>query len=184
MHGSETIKRWFAVFTTPRHEKRVEEHCHIRGIESFLPLYPSRRQWKDGSKKTLQLPLFPSYIFVRIGCGERIPVLEVPGVISIVGGSQPSLALSNVYIDALRAGVHQGRIEPHPYLTVGMMVRINSGPMAGAEGILLRTKNNCRVVLTLEMIMRSITVEVEMGDIAPVGRVSCNRQFGLDAHCG
>lgn len=169
---SGTPKNWFAVFTVPRHEKRVEIHLHLRGIENFLPLFQKQRHWKDGSKGMLQLPLFSSYLFVRIGLGERVPVLKVPGVISIVGGGTQPLPVPDSYIHFLREGLVLGKIEPHSFLAAGTKVRIRSGVMAGMEGILLRKKNNFRVVLTLEMIMKSVTVEVEMEDIEPVGRIS------------
>jgi transcription antitermination factor NusG len=165
-------KNWFAVFTVPRHEKRVEEHFRVREIESFLPLYQTQRQWKDGSKWMLQLPLFSSYVFARIGRGGRVSVLEVPGVISIVGSVRESLPVADSYIHFLREALLQGKIEPHPYLTTGARVRIRSGVMAGMEGVLLHKKNNFRVVLTLEMIMKSVKVEVAMDDIEPVGRAS------------
>ena len=170
---SAMAKNWFAVFTAPRHEKRVEEYFRVREIESFLPLCQTPRQWKDGSKGTLQLPLFSSYIFARIGGGGRIPVLATPGVISIVGGGRESMSVPDSYIHFLQEGLRQGKIEPHPYLTSGTRVRIRSGVMAGMEGILLRRKNDFRVVLTLEMIMKSVRVEVELDDIEPVGRASC-----------
>lgn len=161
-------KMWFAVFTMPRHEKRVEEHFQIRGIESFLPLYEKKSQWKNGLKKVLKLPLFSNYIFVNIDNGSHMPVLTVPGVVSVVGSRREKLPISNSYIETLREGLQHGKIEPHDYLTQGAKVRIRSGAMAGMEGWLLRKKNNCRVVLTLETIMRSISVEVEMNDIEPI----------------
>jgi transcription antitermination factor NusG len=169
--NSET-KNWFAVFTTPRHEKQVEEYFRILEIESFLPLTRASRRWKDGSKGIVELPLFPSYTFVRIGCGERIPVLSVPGVLSIVGGGRKSMSISDSYIHFLRKGLQEGKIEPHAYLESGTKVRIRSGAMAGMEGILLRKKNDFRVVLTLEMIMKSVKVEVELDNIELVGRSS------------
>jgi transcription antitermination factor NusG len=172
-NGLNAAKNWFAVFTVPRHEKRVEAHFRLREIENFLPLYQRQRQWKDGSKGMLQLPLFSSYIFVRIGWDGRVPVLKVPGVISIVGCGPQPLPIPDSYIHGLREGLRQGGIEPHPYLTAGARVRIRSGAMAGMEGVLVRKKNSFRVVLTLEMIMRSVTVEVEMEDIEPVRRTSC-----------
>jgi len=178
--GSDIARNWFAVFTVPRHEKRVEEHFLLRKIENFLPLYRRERQWKDGSKGMLQLPLFPNYIFVRIGHGERVSVLRVPGVISIVSGPKP-LPVPDSYIHFLREGLRHGKIEPHPYLTAGTRVRIRSGVMAGLEGVLLRKKNNFRVVITLEMIMRSVTVEVEIEDVEPVSRITCASQLQLAA---
>lgn len=167
-----TTKDWFAVFTTPRHEKRVEEHFRVREIESFLPLCRIRREWKDGSKVTVQIPLFPNYIFVHIERSERVPVLEVPGVLSIVGGGRESMSISGSYIYGLQEGLRQGKIEPHSHLTAGMRVRIRSGVMAGMEGILLRKRSDLRVVLTLQMIMKSIKVEVEMDEIEPVDPAS------------
>jgi transcription antitermination factor NusG len=171
-NGVATAKNWFAVFTAPRHEKRVEEHFRVREIESFLPLCQMQRKWKDGSKGVLQIPLFSSYIFARIGCGGRLPVLSIPGVISIVGGGRESSSVPDSCIRFLREGLRQGKIEPHPYLVSGTKVRIRSGVMAGAEGILIRKKSDFRVVLTLEMIMKSMRVEVELDDIEPLGRTS------------
>jgi transcription antitermination factor NusG len=167
-------KNWYAVFTAPRHEKRIEEHFRVRDIESFLPLSRTRRKWKDGSKGILQLPLFPNYIFARIGCGGRVPVLAIPGVISIVGGGRESMSVPDSYIHFLQEGLKQGRIEPHPYLASGAKVRIRKGAMAGMEGILLRKKNDFRVVLTLDMIMKSVKVEIEIDDVEPVGRTTCS----------
>jgi transcription antitermination factor NusG len=169
-HDPGITKNWFAVFTTPRHEKRIESHFGLRRIENFLPLYEKQRQWKDGSKGTLHLPLFSNYIFARIGWDQRVAVLKVPGVISIVGrGMEP---VADAYIHFLREGLRLGKIEPHPYVAIGTRIRIRSGVMSGMEGVLLRKKNNFRVVLTLEMIMKSVTVEVAMEDIEPVVRFS------------
>jgi len=166
-------KSWFAVFTVPRHEKRVETHLGLREIENFLPLCQKQRQWKDGSKGLLQLPLFSNYIFVRIDREGRVPVLRVPGVISIVGFGQQPLPVADSYIHCLREGLRQGKIEPYPYhLKEGTRVRIRSGVMAGMEGVLIRRKNSFRVVLALEMIMKSVMVEVEMEDIEPIGLIS------------
>ena len=165
-------KNWFAVFVTPRHEKHVDKHCRVRGIESYLPLLEKLSQWKDGSRRLLQLPLFPNYIFVRIGCGGRASILQLPGVILIVGAGRQRLPVPDAYIHFLQEGLRQGKIEPHPYLTVGTRVRIRFGVMAGTEGILIRKKNKFRVVITLDMIMKSVTVEVGIEDIEPVDHIS------------
>lgn len=177
LDGSEEAKNWFAVFTVPRHEKRIEEHFRLREIESFLPLYHREREWKDGSKGMLQLPLFSSYIFVRIGCHGRVPVLQVPGVITIVGCGRQPLAVPDSYIHWLREGLRQSKIELHPFLVAGARVRVRSGAMAGMEGVLLRRKNSFRVVLTLEMIMKSVMVEVATEDIEPVDRTLCASEY-------
>jgi transcription antitermination factor NusG len=161
----------------------VETHFCYREIENFLPLYNKQREWKDGSNGILHLPLFSSYIFVRIGCGERVRVLKVPGVISIVGGGPQPLPVPDSYIHFLREGLRHGKIEPHPDLPVGARVRIRSGVMAGMEGTLLRRKNSLRVVLTLSMIMKSVTIEVDMEDIEPVVRTAHDTPAGCEAIC-
>ena len=99
-------------------------------------------------------------------------MLEVPGVISIVGGGRESLPVSESYIHFLQEGLRQGKIEPHPYLTAGTRVRIRSGMMAGMEGVLVRTKGKYRVVVALEMIMKSVMVEVEVEEVEAVREAS------------
>ena len=168
-------KNWFAVFTISRHEKRVEQHLRVRNIENYLPLFQMQRRWKDGSKGMLQIPVFCNYIFVRIGRDGRIPVLKVPGVISIVGFGLDPCPLLDSYVHFLREGLREGKIEPYPYLTEGARVRIRNGIMAGFEGVLLRNKSSCRVVITVEMIGKSVSVEVSKEDIEPVGRTGPGR---------
>lgn len=171
--------RWFAVYTVSRHEKRVAQHLTHRQIEFYLPLYRSERKWSDGSRVTLDLPLFPGYLFVHIKRTERTQVLSVPGTLAVVGGTGREAApLPDAAIEALRTGLHLRRAEPHPLLTVGQWARIRSGALAGMEGIVLRKKNSCRVVLTLEHIQRSIAVEVDGDDLEPVsGNALCGVKF-------
>jgi transcription antitermination factor NusG len=162
--------KWFAVYTASRHEKRVAQHLTQRQIEFYLPLYRSQRKWRDGSRVTLDLPLFPGYLFVHIKRTERTRVLDVPGALAVVGGNgREPVPLPDAAIEALRTGLHLRHAEPHPLLTVGQRARIRSGAMAGLEGIVLRKKNSFRVVLTMEHIQRSIAVEVDGDDLEPLG---------------
>jgi transcription antitermination factor NusG len=161
--------RWFALYTTCRHEKRIALHLRQREIEHYLPLYRSDRKWRDGSRVTLDLPLFPGYIFVHIKRSERVSVLSVPGALSVVGGTGGEPApVPDSAIEALRSGLQERRIEPHPLLRVGQMARIRSGAFAGMEGVVVRKKSGFRVVLTLEQIMQSIAVEVDEEDLEPI----------------
>lgn len=162
------VSHWYAVYTTARHEKAVAEHFVQRNIESFLPLYRTMRLWKNGCKMTLQLPLFPCYIFVRIGRSERVRVLEVPGVLTLVGSASEPAPLPESEIEALRIAIPQINCEPHPYLVVGERARIRAGALAGMEGVLLRKKNGLRVVLSLDLISQSVAVEVDANDVEPV----------------
>ena len=162
--------RWFAVYTTCRHEKRIAQHFTQRQIEHYLPLYRSERKWRDGSRVTLELPLFPGYIFVHISKAERVSVLSVPGALAVVGGTggEPA-ALPDSAIEALRAGLSERRIEPHPLLRIGQAARVRSGAFAGMQGIVVRKKNGFRVVITLVQIMQSIAVEMDEHDLEPIG---------------
>jgi transcription antitermination factor NusG len=166
--GPETSPRWFALYTTPRHEKHVSEILAQRQIETFLPLYRTTRRWKKSRPVDLELPLFPTYVFVRIAQGARGAVLGMPGVVSIVGSAREPWPVPDPDIEAIRLGLQMGKIEPHPYLTVGERVRIKAGVMTGVEGVLVRKKNALRVVLSLDAIMRSVALEVDADDIEPV----------------
>jgi transcription antitermination factor NusG len=161
-------QQWFAAYTTPRHEKHVSDILTDRRIENFLPLYRTNRQWKKSRPVVLELPLFPAYVFVRITRHARGSVLGTPGVLSIVGSAREPWPLPDFEIDALRSGLLERKIEPHPYLVVGERVRIKAGMMAGVEGVLVRKKNEFRVVLTLDAIMQSVAVEVDADDVVPV----------------
>jgi transcription antitermination factor NusG len=162
--------KWFAVYTISRHEKRVAQHLTQRQIEYYLPLYRSERKWSDGSRVTLDLPLFPGYLFVHIKRTERVRVLDVPGALAVVGGTgREPVALPDEAINTLRTGLHMRRVEPHSFLTVGQRARIRSGALAGMEGVVVRWKNRFRVILTLEHIQRSIAVEVGGDDLEPLG---------------
>lgn len=153
---------WFAVYTTCRHEKRVAQHMEQREIEHYLPLYVTKRKWRDGSKVVLELPLFPCYIFVRMLRAERSKVLSVPGALAVVNGTGGEAApVPDAAILALQQGIATGKVEPHPLLTVGQRVRIHSGPFAGMSGVIARRKSSFRVVLTLQQIMQSVAIEVD-----------------------
>jgi transcription antitermination factor NusG len=160
--------KWFAAYTTPRHEKVVARHLQSRHIESFLPLYSSVRRWKNGCRVAVEQPLFPSYLFVHIPRREAVRVLQIPGVVSLVSVGREPAALPNSEIESLRSSLPLRHFEPHPYLVVGEKVRITAGSLEGLVGVLVRRKNDCRVVLTLELIMQSVAVEIGIDEIEPL----------------
>jgi transcription antitermination factor NusG len=162
------VPQWFAAYTTTRHEKAVAQHFAMRNIEAFLPLYKAQRLWKNGCKMNLELPLFPSYVFVRVPVRERVRVLEVPGVLSLVTAAGKPVPLPDADVEALRSSLPFVKCEPHPYLKVGERARIKSGTLEGMEGILLRKKGMLRVVLSLDLIMKSVAVEVDADNVEPV----------------
>jgi transcription termination/antitermination protein NusG len=160
--------RWYAAYTCANHEKQVAEQLRERSVEHFLPLYETVHRWRD-RRVRLHLPLFPGYVFVRLPLHDRLKVLQVPSVARLVGFGGLPTALPEHEIETLRGSLGGGlRAQPHPYLTVGRRVRINKGPLVDLEGILLRKKSNLRVVLSVDLIMRSIAVEVDAADIEPL----------------
>jgi len=162
------VPRWYAAYTSANHEKRVAEILRAREVEYFLPVYSSLRKWKD-RRVQLELPLFPGYLFVHMGLRDRLKILQVPGVAHLVGFGGTPTALPDAEVDALRAGQASGvRAEPHPFLTAGRRVRIKTGPLAGMEGILVQRKGKCRVVISIELIQRSVAVDADAADVEVV----------------
>jgi transcription antitermination factor NusG len=156
---------WYALYTYPRHEKCVAQQIERHSISCFLPLYRSVRRWKD-RRKELDLALFPGYVFVRIGFEDRLRVLQLPSVVRLVGFNNQPAALPDEEIDQLRERLARGvYLEPHPYLRVGRRVRVCRGPMTGLAGIIVRRKERCRVVFSVDLIMRSVAVEVDESDV-------------------
>ena len=162
--------RWYAAHTCAHHEKRVREHLEQKSVESFLPTYESVRRWKD-RRMRLRLPLFPGYLFVRMAMADRLRVLRVPGVVRLVGLNGKPSALPDEDIAALQEALVCGvRAEPHRFLTAGRRVRVKHGPFKGRQGILLRRKGNLRLVLSIDLIMRSVVVDVDRADVEPILR--------------
>lgn len=156
---------WYALYTFPRHEKLVARQIERRRITSFLPVYRSIRRWKD-RRKELELALFPGYVFVRMDLEDRLQVLQVRGVVRLVHFNRRPAAIAAEEIEALRcklSGAH--RIEPHPYLNRGRRVCVRSGPMQGLEGIVVRRKDRYRIIFSIDLIQRSVAVEVDEADL-------------------
>jgi transcription antitermination factor NusG len=159
---------WYVIMVRSNHEKRIAQALNDRDIEHFLPCYRSIRQWKD-RRVTLELPLFPGYVFVRICLNERLRVLTVPHVFSFVGTANSASTVPESEIDSIRRGVEHGRAEPHPYWTAGEEVLVSQGPMCGLTGILLRQQGNSRVVVSVQAIARSFVLEIDSACIQPLG---------------
>jgi len=160
---------WYAVYTRSRHEKRVSRQLEGMSVATFLPAYESVHRWNDRNAVVSQ-PIFPGYVFARIGMADRIQILSVPGVINFVGAPGRPCPIPDEELNALRAcWEHRLRMEPHPYLVVGRRVRIRQGSLADMEGILVRKKGQFRLVLSVNLITRSVAVEVDAQDVVPAG---------------
>jgi len=167
--------RWYAVHTNVNQEKQVALQFGQRSIEHHLPLYESERHWKD-RRVRLQMPLFPGYLFVRIVLRDRFRVQQMPTVVRLVSFAGVPVPVSENEIHALQNCLARGqRVEPHPYLQAGRRVRVRRGFLEGLEGIIQRRKNKTRLIVSFELIMRSVSVEIEEADL-----VSVNLDCGPD----
>ena len=154
-------RRWYAVFTVPQNEKSAVRHLELRNVESFLPTYETVRVWKNRQRVKTILPLFPAYLFVHVDCGERVKVLQTPGVLHIVGNGRNHIPLEDAEVEFLRSGFNGRPAEPYSELVVGERVRIKTGVMQGVEGTLVRKHSSLRFVLTLSLINQHAAVEVD-----------------------
>jgi transcription antitermination factor NusG len=161
------MQHWYAVSVRPRHEKQVTRNLEYKGLRSFLPVYRSVRRWKD-RRKELDLALFPGYVFVNLSTHDRRGVLQAPGVLQFVTFQGHPAPIPDEDIRALESSLTSGlRPQPHPYLRQGKKVRIRSGPLMGAEGIMVRRKEGFRLVISIDLIMRSVMLEVDESDVEP-----------------
>ena len=162
------VERWYAVSVRPRYEKLVTHHLRHRGLNCFLPLYRSVRRWRD-RRKELDMALFPGYVFVNLNARDRLGVLRAPGVLRFVTFQGQPATVPESEIRALESSLSAGlRLQPHPYLRQGKKVRVKSGPLMDAEGIMVRRKEGFRLVLSVDLVMRSVMLEVDEGDVEPL----------------
>lgn len=159
---------WFAVQVRPRYENIAASLLRAKGYDEFLPLYTSRRRWSD-RVKNIELPLFPGYLFCRMDPLLRLPVLMTPGVISIIGVGRIPVPVEDSEIEAVRTIVQSGvSAEPCPFLHVGQRVEITDGPLAGIDGQLIECRNSHRLVVSVPLLQRSVSVELQRGWVSPL----------------
>lgn len=167
--GAGTKRHWLAAYTKARHETMVARQLEAKAVAHLLPTYLRTSHWSDRVKRSMA-PLFPGYVFVQVGDEERVRVLQTAGVVNIVSVAGKPAPLREEEVAMLRACVERPReFEPHPYLRVGQKVRVKHGPFAGWQGILTLKKNASRLVVSVEQIMQSVSVDLNGADVEPVG---------------
>jgi transcription antitermination factor NusG len=166
---------WYAVQVKTTHEKRVAWQLDQRLIEHFLPLYRERRRWSDRIKE-LELPLFPGYVFCRFTLRTRATVLKTPGVHRVVGiGSMPA-PIEDHEIASIQEAQRSGLgVRPHPFLRNGQRVRVEGGPFKGLEGFITDIRRRDRLILSINLLHRSIALEIDGAWVTPIPLSSLNR---------
>lgn len=175
---------WWALYTRHQHEKTVADMLTAKGFDVFLPLYESTRRWRDRTK-ILSLPLFPCYVFVRGGLDRKLQVVTTPGIHMILYRGDRVATIPNMEIEAIqRAVAGSYRVEPHPFLKCGMTVRVVRGALEGVKGILIRKKNQCRLILSVDMLAQAVAVEVHAADVEPSGNTASSMSISAPQVAG
>jgi transcription antitermination factor NusG len=160
--------RWYALHVRSRFERVVARNLEGKGIEGFLPLYRTRHRWSDRVKE-IELPLFPGYVFCRLDIRDRLPVLTIPGVHSVVGVAKQPLPVDECQLNDIRSLLSSGlSCEPWPFLAVGQTVRIENGALAGVQGTIVSVKNQFRLVISVHLLQRAVAVEIDRESVSLV----------------
>jgi len=165
------VPQWYAVMSRSRHERLIAGALTSLGIRTLLPLVSETHRWSD-RRKVVDVPLFPGYVFVQIPNSReaQVAVLRTTGVVRFVGNQSGALAIPDREIDDVRAVLsHKMNCSPFPFLKIGQRVRIVGGSLDGVEGILLRRDSEHKLVISIELIQRSLAVSVCNFDVEPVG---------------
>jgi transcription antitermination factor NusG len=159
---------WFALRVKPRFEKSVATIARNKGYEEFLPLYQCRRKWSD-RYQSVELPLFPGYVFCQLNSEFRLPLLTIPGALHFIGVGRVPAPIDAEEIAALQAAMRSGLwAEPWPFLSAGQRVRLEEGPLAGLEGLLIQIREKQRLVVSVTLLKRSVAVEIERDWVRPL----------------
>lgn len=160
-------RAWYAVHTRSNFEKRIVHELGCKDIETFLPTFHEIHRWKD-RKKAVEIPYFPGYVFARIEDlpERRLDLLRTTGTVRILGNGNDIEPIPDMQISRLQRLVESSLVAcAHPFLKEGSQVRVKSGPLQGVEGLLVQFKNQNRLLLSLDLLARSVTTEIDLCDI-------------------
>jgi transcriptional antiterminator NusG len=159
---------WLALRVRSNHERTASIHLRDRGYEEFSPSYKTERRWSD-RKKIIERSLFPGYVFCRLDPFNRLPVLTIPGVVGLIGFGNWPTPIPDREIENIRTMVRSGLlITPWPFLDPGQAVLIERGPLAGVEGVLQAIKGHVRLVVSINLLQRSVSTEVDRSWVRPL----------------
>lgn len=158
---------WYALRVRSNQERVAATHLRARGLEEFAPMYRTEQQWSDRKKKVDQF-LFPGYVFCRVNPVDRLPALSVPGAITLIEFGSGPVPIPPNEIENVRKMVCSGLlVAPWPFLDAGQSVVIEQGPLSGVEGILQQIKKTFRLVVSIQILQRSVSVEIDRGWVRP-----------------
>ncbi|MGH9545443.1 MAG: transcription termination/antitermination protein NusG [Terriglobales bacterium] len=162
------VTRWYALYVRSRHERIVESGLRGKGYVAFSPFYRTRRKRVDRIAE-VDVPLFPGYVFCHFDSNKRLPILTTPGIVGVVGPGHRPEPVEDREIASIRTIALSGRpVQPWPFLKSGQRVRMQAGPLVGAEGIFLRVKDEYHLVVAITLLQRAVSVVVEKDSVGPV----------------
>lgn len=166
-HSDIRDRAWYAVYTIVRHEKKVNEALMGKETVTYLPLAETLSRWKDRRKK-VRIPLFPGYLFVNIDPKERRDVLSTRGVVSILGVNGAPVPIPDEQIDGLKKLLSSDyKYDPYPYFAEGREVVVVRGPLEGVRGRISERRGEFRLILSVDLLRRGVSVEVDVRDVEP-----------------
>jgi transcription elongation factor/antiterminator RfaH len=159
---------WYALYTRPRHEKKVQELLTEKGIDAFLPMIKSLRQWKD-RRKWVDMPLFNGYVFVNIDLKNKLTALQTHGVVKIVDFGGVPAAIPDWQIEQLKRLIDNAdTLMPEQYLKIGDYVEVKSGSLAGIRGYLREIRGEWRVAIMVDGIYQSTSFVVDRANVQKI----------------
>lgn len=166
---------WYALKVRPRFERSVVSHLQSRGYDPFLPSYAVKRQWSD-RVKSIELPLFPGYVFCQFDINSRFPIVTTPGVSFVVGIGRVPEPIAQNEIESIRAVITSGlHYEPYPYLTLGQLVLVERGALTGLAGLITDLKSGSRLIISINLLKRSVSTEIDRSWVKPID--SSSKQY-------
>ena len=159
---------WYALRVRSNFEKKSADLLRQKGLEEFLPTYRRRSQWSDRTKR-IERPLFPGYLFCRFDSQNWLPVLQTPGVVHVVGIAGRPIPVEESEIESLRTLVRCSvPLFPQAFLRLGQKVLIRNGPLTGVEGVLEQFEKNCRITVSISLLQRSVSAEIDAEWVAGI----------------
>lgn len=161
-------KRWLCLQVKSGGEFRSALGLKERGYETFVPVFEQKRQWSD-RVKIVQVPLFTGYVFLRFNAGNSYSIVAAPGVLRFVGSGKMPTPIEDSEIEALQITTQTGLLcGPCAFLEVGQEVGVRLGPLVFLKGKIVRFKNKQRLILSVNLIRRSVFVEVDGYEVVPI----------------
>jgi transcription antitermination factor NusG len=159
---------WYALVVKARYEKVVSQHLSAQDYEVFLPLVKTRRRWSDRIKE-LEVPLFPGYVLSRFDPADRLRALMIPGVSHVVSFDRRPTPIPDCEVESVRTVLDSDlKFEPWPFLGVGQRVRVEHGSLYGLEGLIVDIRKSKKLVVSLNLLQRSVAVEIDHDWVVPV----------------